>query len=241
MGTKEPIRFLKMKLATILAASAAASPDSERFFSTEYTGGTTANWWYDYPGIPAGQMEKMREYTPKFWNAYFGGWARFPRAQFLRNWGKLQDDMESVAEDCTFPDNRKRRSNGQEERFMNDFANDNFEALDAKSDFWAFVEGHARWIYFQVDEATCANKKARLLRRVDRLRYSVYWRYCRTKLSQSIGDRDDSFPRSLTKATKDQDPVGFCWWSLFDYKGDVKKHPRISMKDIQEGGKFSVN
>merc|ERR1712156_1075174 len=229
MGTIEPIRFLKMKLATILAASAAASPDSERFFSTEYTGGTAANWWYDYPGIPAGQMAKMRGSAPK--------------DKFIRNWGKLQDDMESVAEDCTFADNddRRRRSNGQEERFMNAFALENFEATNAKDDFWAFVEGHARWIYFQVDEEQCANKKARLLRRVDRLRYSVYWRYCARQLLISKGNRDDSFPRSLTKATKDQDPVGFCWWSLFDYKGKVKKHPRQSMKDIQEGGKFSVN
>merc|ERR1711990_65590 len=220
MGTKEPIRFLKMKFAaSILAASAFADT---RYFSTDSYSPDVDDWWYLYPNIPANQMKKMRETTPVFFDAYFNEKAA---GRFSANWADLQDDMESAAADCTFT-SRKRRNAGSDERFMNQFVADNFAADDAKSDFWAFQEGHARWIVKQIQE-DCPNKAARLLRRVDIFRFGMNWRYCKSF---------EGLPESLTKETQDLDPVGFCWWSFFNWKGEEKEHPRKSDKRLFDGG-----
>merc|ERR1711924_147018 len=148
MGSKEPIRFrknYKMKLATILLASVAAD---ERFFSTdaypsEETLELVDSWWYSGPNVPANQMKKMKSTVPKFFDAYFPG--RDVVGAFSQKWEKLQNDMESAAEDCTFAlkgaNGRKRRSTGTEERFMNAFVQGDYAPNNAKSDFWAVADG----------------------------------------------------------------------------------------------------
>jgi len=223
-----------MKLATILIASVAAD---ERFFSTdvypsEETLALIDSWWYNGPNVPANQMKKMKSTVPKFFDAYFPG--RPVAKKFSDNWAKLQNDMESAAEDCTFSskgaNKRDRRSTGTEERFMNAYVQDDYAANNAKRDFWAVADGHARWIVKQVQES-CPGKAQRLLRRVDRLRFVMNWRYCKNYKDLPV----------LTPETKDQDPVGFCWWSLYNWRGDVKSHPRESMKTMQEGGIYSIN
>ena len=223
-----------MKLATILLASVAAD---ERFFSTdaypsEETLALVDSWWYSGANVPANQMKKMKSTVPKFFDAYFPG--RDVAERFSQKWEKLQNDMESAAEDCTFAlkgaNGRNRRSTGTEERFMNAFVQGDYAPNNAKTDFWAVADGHARWIVKQVQES-CPGKAQRLLRRVDRLRFVMNWRYCKNYKDLPV----------LTPETKDQDPVGFCWWSLYNWKGDVKRHPRESMKTMQEGGIYSIN
>ena len=221
-----------MKLATILAASVAAN---ERWFSTDkyQISSNVDDWWYSGPKVPANQMNKMRSTASKFFDAYFPD--RPVRARFGEKWAKLQNDMESAAEDCTFAgkggNGRERRSTGQEERFMNAFAQGDYAAGNVKTDFWAWADGHARWIVKQVQE-DCPVKAQRLLRRVDRLRFAMNWRYCKNY---------DGLPESLNKATQEQDPVGFCWWAYFNYKGEVKEHPRLSDNRVSEGGIYSIN
>ena len=222
-----------MKLATILAASVAAD---ERFFShdtypSQQNLDMVDSWWYSGPNVPANQMNKMRSTVPKFFGAYFPDQAA---ARFSEKWEKLEDDMESAAADCTFAlkgaNGRNRRSTGTEERFMNAFVQGGFAPNDVKTDFYAVADGHARWIVKQVQES-CPDKAQRLLRRVDRLRHVMAWRYCKNYKGLPV----------LTPETQDQDPVGFCWWSYYKWNGEVKGHPRKSMKAILEGGKYSIN
>ena len=223
-----------MKLATILAASVAAN--NERHFSTDKysVASSVDDWWYSGPKVPANQMAKMRSTTSKFFDAYFPG--KRVRGRFGKKWQTLQNDMESAAEDCTFAakgGNRQRRSTGQEERFMNAFVTGDYVANNVRTDFWAFSEGHARWIVKEVQEE-CPVKAQRLLRRVDRLRWAMNWRYCK--------NYDDDFGLPVTsEATQEQDPVGFCWWAYFNWKGEAKDHPRLSNPNFQPGGIYSVD
>ena len=215
----------KMKFATVLVASATAQ---ERYFSTEKFDHDKFDWWTPSTGF--NQMKKMRSTTGKFLDAYFPN-AAGVRERYAEKWTKLQDDMESAAADCTFADkgaNGRKRRDANEERFMNNFFENDFNAGDAVKDFRNFQEGHARWIVMEVKEG-CPVKAEKLLRRVDRFRFAMNWRYCK---------EFEGLPASLSEDTQDQDPVGFCWWAYF-HNGQPKKHPR-NWKAISEG-KFSIN
>ena len=230
-----------MKLTAILTAQAAVSAQDERWFSDIYTVSPSVDvWWHNSPNVPANQMKKLRSTTGKFFYSYFPGKQRQDlRTRFGDKWAKLQDDMESAAEDCTFVykgangnRERSRRSNGQDERFMNAFTQGD---SNAKLDFWAFAEGHARWIVKEIQK-TCPVKAQRLLRRVDRFRWTMSWRYCKNY------DQENDLPVT-SKATQDEDPVGFCWWAYFNWRtGATKGHPRKSNENISEpGGIFSID
>ena len=222
-----------MKLATILAASVAAD---ERFFSedtypSQQNIEAVDSWWYSGPNVPANQMKKMKSTVPLFFDAYFD--AKDVAGRFTEKWVKLQADMESAAEDCTFAGkggNGRNRRDVNEERFMNAFVQGDYAPNNVKTDFYAVADGHARWIVKQVQES-CPGKAQRLLRRVDRLRHVMAWRYCKNYKDLPV----------LTPETQDQDPVGFCWWSFYKWNGEVKGHPRTSMKAMLEGGKYSIN
>ena len=102
-----------MKLATIFAASVAA--ETERHFSTgQYNTEHVDDWWNLYPKIPGNQITKLRTTTEPFFNAYFEG--KPVAARYIQKRTRLQNDMESAAEDCTA--DRKRRNAAQEERFL---------------------------------------------------------------------------------------------------------------------------
>ena len=212
-----------MKLATVLAATAAVAAE-ERHFSTEYNTDHVDDWWNLYPKIPEHQMTKLRTTTEPFFNAYFAG--KNVAARYIKNWTTLQNDMEAAAADCS-ADRRKKRNAG-EERFMKDF-NEDYVPDNAKSDFYAFADGHARWIIKEIRDE-CPGKGQALLRRVDRLRVVMHWRYCKNYKDLPV----------ITKDNKEDDPVGFCHWAYYDWEGNVRGHPRREHKKFMEGGEFSI-
>ena len=221
---KRTDKVLKMKLATILAASVAA--ETERHFSTGvYNTEHVDDWWNLYPKIPEHQMTKLKTTTEPFFNAYFEG--RPVAERYIKKWTRLQNDMESAAEDCSA--DRKRRNAAQEERFMKDF-NADYIPDNPKSDFYAYSEGHARWIIKEIRDG-CPDKAQALLRRADRLRIVMHWRFCKNYKDLPV----------VTKDNKEDDPVGFCWWALYDWNGNLKGHPRKSWSKFAEGGVYSIN
>ena len=209
-----------MKLATILAAAVAA--DTERHFSTgKYNTEHVDDWWNLYPKIPQQQMAKLRTTTEPFFNAYFAG--KPVAERYIEKWTKLQNDMESAAEDCSA--GRKRRNAAQEERFMKDFVED-YVPDNARSHFYAYSEGHARWIIKELRDE-CPDRAQALLRRADRLRIVMHWRYCKNQNPEVVTNKED-------------DPIGFCWWALFDKDGNTKGHPRKSWTKFGPGGVYSI-
>ena len=100
-----------MKFATVIAASVAAQ---ERIFSTDKFDHDQFTWWTPNTGF--NQMKKMRSTTGKFLDAYFPN-AAGVRERFAEKWAKLQDDMESAAEDCTFSG---KGANGRNRRDANE-------------------------------------------------------------------------------------------------------------------------
>ena len=176
-------------------------------------------------------MEKIKQYTPRIMSHYFdviigdpasgdAKWMAKVNDRHIVWFAWLQVSMAKQANKCNnlygtskqVSAGRKRRDDEERGVF------DDGLFTNPISDFWSIFWHHAAFIRETlIQNPECNQKRAMaMLRRVDRMRFTIIWNYCR--------HIDNSFDE--------------CKWIERNPDGSKRKHPR-KWADLQEGGKFS--
>ena len=215
----------------LVALFGLAAASDEKKFSNNHNGWLDEDLsWFNAGGhSPKIMMEKIKTHTGPILHKYFdvvigdpaSGDAKFMykvNDRHSRYFAYLQNSMAKQANKCnnltgtSKEVSRKRRDD--EERGV--FADGQF--TNAISDFWSIFWHHAAFIRETlIQNPECnQNRAMAMLRRVDRMRFTMIWNYCR--------HIDNSFDE--------------CSWIERKADGSKRKHPR-KWADLSEGGKYS--
>merc|ERR1712176_333089 len=227
---------MKISLASLALASVTANKTDERFFSDNINGflDDNAAWWAEssYNGF----MEKITSARALVFNTYFPGAAgKETRDKFDKLLDGFENHLKGRVNKCAGLKNSQnvivRRSTNSDEEGGRSLLNEGILKGTAKQDFWALWWAYGSWIREGVlRNENCSNQLGyRWLRRVDRMRYIVNWRYCNEIVDPEVAKNDEATD-------------GFChwirYWNWGPNKGSKRPFPR-KWADLQDGGKYS--